>query len=297
MLIQLIHEQTENRFLDMLQLQHNKLAGRAALVCSFSQTPLRVTVDSALLLLKDILHDYEGEVYFCADGDLVLCWRGRVKEIRQALIKAFVNNYPSKLEAYDQEQLYRLFDVEAHGEELRILFRSKLLERQGREKGFGQHPSACGEVLAHAMCIRSEFSDTQYIKLQRAVTARSSRKIPEILIVEDQDFSRRLLMGVLEKQYICYGAANAAEAIALYAEHAPDITFLDIELPDIDGHALAALFRRDDARGWVVMVTGNNYIKDVETAKANKVQGFIAKPFTRQKIISVVDSYMARKKG
>lgn len=297
MLIQLIHEQAENRFLDMLQMQHNKLAGRAALLCSFSRTRLRLAVDPVLLLLKDILHDYEGEVYFCADGDMVLCWRGRVKEIRHALIHAFSTNYSTMLERYDQEQLYRLFDIEAHGEELRILFRNKLQEQHVRDKNPDRHPAVCTKETVRDKCAQSEFSDAQFIILRRSIMTRESRKSPEILIVEDQDFSRRLLMGVLEKQYVCHAAANAVEAIGGYAEHAPDITFLDIELPDIDGHTLAALFKKHDARSWVVMVTGNNFIADVEKAKANKVQGFIVKPFTRQKIIGVIDSFIARKKG
>ena len=44
------------------------------------------------------------------------------------------------------------------------------------------------------------------------------------------------------------------------------------------------------------MVTGNNYIKDVETAKANKVQGFIVKPYNKLKIMGAVETFIAQKK-
>lgn len=297
MLIQLIHAQAEVKFLDMLQMPHSKIAGRAALVCAFSQTPLRLTEDSIMPFLKDILHDHEGEVYFCANGDVVICWRGRVKEIRQALIKAFLANSEAKLESYDSEKLYRLFDIEAHGEDLRILFRNKLHSKQEQEKKVIPSTLMHEKAVEFSRQVKPEFSDKQYMNLQRTIATRGSRKLPEILVVEDQDFSRRLLVGLLEKEYTCHGAANAKEAMALYAEHAPDITFLDIELPDIDGHALAALFKRDDLKSYVVMVTGNNYAKDVESAKANKVQGFIVKPYTRQKIMGAIDTFIARKKG
>jgi two-component system chemotaxis response regulator CheY len=296
MLIALIHEQAETQFLAMLQMPHSKIAGRSAMLCSFSQTPLKVEVDSAVLILKDILHDQEGEIYFCADGDVAICWRGRVKETRQMLIKAFLTNYGTKLESYNPEKLYHLFDIEAHGEELRILFRNKLHNQHEQEKKMILS-SLHDKAIEFSGQVQLEFSDKQYMNLQRIITTRASRRLPEILVVEDQDFSRRLLQGLIEKEYVCYGAENAKVAMALYAERAPDITFLDIELPDIDGHTLATLFKRDDPKSCIVMVTGNNYAKDVEAAKANKVQGFIVKPYTRQKIMSAIDTFIARKKG
>ncbi len=89
-----------------------------------------------------------------------------------------------------------------------------------------------------------------------------------------------------------YSAANAEQAVALYAEHVPCITFLDIELPDANGHQLAAFIKQHDPESFVVMVTGNNYEKDVAQARANNVQGFIAKPYSKQKIMESVQKFM-----
>ena len=66
---------------------------------------------------------------------------------------------------------------------------------------------------------------------------------------------------------------------------------LDIELPDLSGHALATLFRQTDPDGFISMVTSNNYLKDVEQARENNVQGFVVKPYTKQKILDVVAQY------
>ncbi len=125
---------------------------------------------------------------------------------------------------------------------------------------------------------------------------RKSRKAPEFLVVEDQEFSRKLLAGLFGQEYRCHTAKDARQAIELYAEHAPDIAFLDIELPDADGHTLAAFFRKHDPESYIVMVTGNNHVKDVETARANKVQGFIVKPYNKLKIMGAVNTFIARKK-
>ena len=141
-----------------------------------------------------------------------------------------------------------------------------------------------------------DFTSEQQQALKKSIYNRITRKGLEVLIVEDQMFSRRLLAGLLERQYRCDMAKNAEEAVRLYADHAPNIVFLDIELPDSDGHTLAALFKKYDPGSYIVMVTGNNYARDVEVAKANKVQGFIVKPYQKQRILSVIDAYKNRKR-
>ena len=138
----------------------------------------------------------------------------------------------------------------------------------------------------------AEFSQEQLTSFVQRLPQRKKRSSPEILIVEDQGFSRKLMLNVLERSYTCHTAKNGAEAMSKYTAYAPDIAFLDIELPDLDGHKLAALFRKIDPRAYIVMVTANNYAKDVETAKENKVQGFIIKPYNKQKILGSVDAYL-----
>lgn len=144
------------------------------------------------------------------------------------------------------------------------------------------------------------FSEEQAFKLVKAIKERNSKKGLEsfgisILIVEDQDFSRKLLYDLLARQFVytCHVAKNASEAIELYATHAPDIVFLDIVLPDFSGHDIALLIKSHDPRSYVIMVTANNFIKDVETARKNKIQGYITKPYSKNKIQAAIDAYMS----
>ncbi len=120
---------------------------------------------------------------------------------------------------------------------------------------------------------------------------RRTLKTPTILIVEDQLFSSRLLYSLLVNRFTCYIATSGEEAVRLYSEHVPCITFLDIELPDTNGHVLARFFYQCDPFGYLVMVTANHYEKDVLEAQQNQVQGFIKKPFSRQKIMEAIDKY------
>lgn len=132
--------------------------------------------------------------------------------------------------------------------------------------------------------------------MRQALFNRPARTTPQILIVEDELFAQRLLAAQFDHNFRCDIAADAEQAAELYAEHAPDISFLDIELRGVDGHTLAALFKKHDPDGFIVMVTGNHFVKDVEAAKANGVQGFIVKPYSRQKIMVAVEAFLSRRK-
>lgn len=144
------------------------------------------------------------------------------------------------------------------------------------------------------------FSPEQMVKLNLGIRERLSKKGLEsygvnILIVEDQDFSRKMLHDLLTRTcvYTCYSAKNAVEAIELYATHAPDIVLLDIGLPDHSGHEIAAVLKEVDPKSYIIYVTSSNFIKDVAAAKKNNVRGFIAKPYSKNKIQAAIDNYIA----
>ncbi len=157
--------------------------------------------------------------------------------------------------------------------------------------GGGDSRAAGGQEPAFLLT-HPEFSEAQRETLKAACQARATREVVEILVVEDQEFSRKLLIGMLGRHYKNYAAKNGTQALALYAEHAPDIVFLDVELPDINGHELAHFLREQDPQSFVVMVTGNHCKKDIDIALSNHVQGFIAKPYSRKKIQDALDFFL-----
>lgn len=142
-----------------------------------------------------------------------------------------------------------------------------------------------------------EFTVEQIHRIKKYGGERRTYASPTILIVEDQNFSRNLMEGMLIRNYICYSAPNVEQALALYAEHIPSIVFLDIELPDGNGHEFAALIKKHDPDSFIVMVTANNYEKDVSLAVKNNAQGFVVKPYSRQKIMTGIEKYIQIRKS
>ena len=83
-----------------------------------------------------------------------------------------------------------------------------------------------------------------------------------VLIVDDERAIQSSLRGVLEDEgYRVTAVGSGADAIARVAEEAPDVVFLDIWMPGMDGlEALTELKRiRPDAT--VVMISGHATIE------------------------------------
>ncbi len=126
-----------------------------------------------------------------------------------------------------------------------------------------------------------------------AQNMRRVREKPVALVVEDQLFSRTLLNEMLRHDHETCLAASAREGLHLFLENAPDIVFLDIELIDENGHSLARVMRAIDPDIFIVMVTANHAAEDVALAKSNNVNGFIAKPYSKQKIAEALAQFNA----
>jgi two-component system chemotaxis response regulator CheY len=125
------------------------------------------------------------------------------------------------------------------------------------------------------------------------VAARRKRCVA--LIVEDSDFSKRLLEGMLQ-DFETFGAGNGRDAWEIFIDRAPDIVFLDIELPDISGHELAIRFIELHRKVHIVMVSGRSTIEDIDRARRAGISTFIAKPYTKQRIQQCIDLFRIRRR-
>lgn len=118
---------------------------------------------------------------------------------------------------------------------------------------------------------------------------RAMRERTEVMIVEDDPFSIKLVQNSLKGMYDLSMAHDGQGAILTYTLKAPDVLFLDIGLPDIDGHkVLEEIFKRDpDA--YVVMLSGNGDKDNIMKAVQRGAKGFIGKPFTKEKLLQYID--------
>ena len=133
----------------------------------------------------------------------------------------------------------------------------------------------------------------QLIQRRKMLMQSGERPRLHALIVEDQAFHRNLLYEVLHYTCSVITCSNATDGWKIYLKDVPDIAFVNIGLPDADGHMLANRIKFLDPLSYVVMVTASKDVYDVEVAKRNRVDGFIVKPFNKKKIDDCISRYLA----
>lgn len=118
---------------------------------------------------------------------------------------------------------------------------------------------------------------------------RQSRNKAEILVSEDDPFSSRLVCKTIDLSYNSLAAFDGKQTLQSYVFNAPDILFLDLGLPDMDGLDILANIMDADPEAYIVILSGNGSKENVLKAMKVGAKGFIAKPFTREKIFQYIE--------
>jgi two-component system cell cycle response regulator DivK len=116
----------------------------------------------------------------------------------------------------------------------------------------------------------------------------------KILVVEDNDKSMKLFRDVLlAKGYRTLEATTGVAAIALAAEHSPDLVLMDIQLPDIDGVEALGRLRADGrtASVPVLALTAQAMEGDRERFLAAGFDGYLSKPVNIAEFVATVKRY------
>jgi two-component system chemotaxis response regulator CheY len=83
--------------------------------------------------------------------------------------------------------------------------------------------------------------------------------------------------------------------MSAFYQRQPDLVFLDIELPDINGQQLLQQIKAQDDKTQVVMITAHNTVDNVQLSINAGASGFIAKPFSAQRVKNIVERCLAAK--
>jgi len=112
----------------------------------------------------------------------------------------------------------------------------------------------------------------------------------KILVIDDEKLLRWALDQNLSKEgYTVLTAEKGLEGLGLFKEEAPDITLLDIHLPDVSGITVLEGIKEMDKHALVVMITA---FGDVQTAVKTIKLGaydFVEKPFNMDKLKILLD--------
>lgn len=111
-----------------------------------------------------------------------------------------------------------------------------------------------------------------------------------LLIVDDNGVSRSLLRLLLQEEgyVIIEEAGNGEQGLKIASRLLPDIVFLDIEMPGMDGLKVLPNLRQMLPETMVIMVTSNANRETVQAAANEGVNGYILKPFTQKTVLQAI---------
>jgi two-component system cell cycle response regulator DivK len=118
-----------------------------------------------------------------------------------------------------------------------------------------------------------------------------------VLVIEDNEQNLYLMRFMLEKNgFIVHEARDGREGIILASTLCPDLILLDIQIPRLDGYAVAAELRKNPALRAtpIIAVTSYAMAGDREKALAAGATDYIEKPINPTTFVDQVRRCLCR---
>ena len=115
-----------------------------------------------------------------------------------------------------------------------------------------------------------------------------------VLIVEDVDLNRDLLVQLLEDDYRLVIAEDGDSALERAAETMPDLILMDLSLPRMDGWEATRRLKEDERLACipVIVLSAHAMRGDEERARASGCDDFLTKPIDETLLLQKVARYL-----
>jgi len=120
------------------------------------------------------------------------------------------------------------------------------------------------------------------------------QKMARVLVVDDAMFIRHIISDLLTRHghEVVGEAANGKEAVERYRELRPDITTLDITMPEMDGITALREILAEDPTAKVIMCSALKEKPKVIEALQAGARDFILKPVKPERVLEAVDKVL-----
>ncbi len=137
------------------------------------------------------------------------------------------------------------------------------------------------------MSVESQQSENQKPALQLNV---------KVMVIDDSKTIRRSAETLLKKVGCdVVTATDGFEALAKITEHNPDIIFVDIMMPRLDGYQTCALIKNNQTfkSTPVIMLSSKDSIFDRARGRIVGSEEYLTKPFSKEDLIGAITSHVA----
>lgn len=232
-----------------------------------------VFMDKFFDILSDIPNSYRVQIYVCKNRDVFILLQAFMADRFMDALK----NLSDFIDGIDIKSGIRSFQVGRDRNELDNLFESD------PANDLEKH-----DPTSMAKKVQEKFASLDMHAAVSISQRRMARTGVHVMIVEDDQVTRVLTGNALKKECSVSFSERGLDAISEYVSCSPDVLFLDIGLPDISGHDVLEYVFQLDPDAFIIMLSGRTDPGNMMRALKAGAQGFIGKPFTREKLFEYI---------
>lgn len=119
----------------------------------------------------------------------------------------------------------------------------------------------------------------------------------KVMVIDDSKTIRRTAESLLKKAGCeVTTATDGFEALAMIADHHPDVIFVDIMMPRLDGYQTCALIKHNDVfkNIPVIMLSSKDGLFDRARGRIVGSEQYLTKPFTKDELLGAIKRYVKR---
>ncbi len=153
-------------------------------------------------------------------------------------------------------------------------------------------------------CLLQVQNKEQKVKLPPAKAKKQeiNRDEINILIADDNQINMMLTKSIFKNilpNAIIQEAQNGIEAVSIFVKHKPDIIFMDIQMPEMNGYKAAIEIRKFETEGHVpiVALTAGTVIGEKERCLRAGMDDYISKPVVTETIINTINKWLDYSNG
>jgi two-component system chemotaxis response regulator CheY len=115
--------------------------------------------------------------------------------------------------------------------------------------------------------------------------------ISKILIVDDSPVARKMLINSIpkDKGYEIFEATNGQEGVAKYQELNPDLVFMDLTMPVLDGYKATAKIIELDKNAIIIVTTADIQPKSISNVMELGAFTLLKKPAKADSIVDAIE--------
>jgi two-component system chemotaxis response regulator CheY len=260
---------------------HRCLHIKLSLMNEVSAENVEEFIDVLVYGFRSAMDDQSAELYVCCDHDVFIVARDLT---HKRVDKVFAHLAPKLTPALLSPGLASLYETGVDWARLRTICEKKIEAIDVAAALARTQKKEALKKLSKKEALRAINKDLMKTLGKR----RLRRENAHVMVVEDDPFSQKMVGNAL-KNYSVSMSGDGAGALMSYVRNAPDVLFLDIGLPDINGHEVLEKLFKIDPDAYVVMFSGNGDRENILKAVELGAKGFVGKPFTKDKLIAYIE--------